>query len=43
VGRLLEATRNNKPYNEAKRSAEASLVASMGRMAAHTSQIVTFD
>ena len=26
-----------------KRGAEASLVASMGRMAAHTGQIVTFD
>jgi hypothetical protein len=26
-----------------RRGAEASLVASMGRMAAHTGQIVTFD
>ena len=40
---LLDAIRNDKPYNEVKRGAEASLVASMGRMAAHTGQIVTFD
>ena len=37
------AIREDKPYNEAKRGAEASLVTSMGRMAAHTGQIVTFD
>lgn len=40
---LTEAIRQDKPYNEVKRGAEASLVASMGRMAAHTGQIVTFD
>ena len=40
---LVEAIRQDKPYNEAKRGAEASLVASMGRMAAHTGQTVTFD
>ena len=40
---LFEAIRQDKPYNEVKRGAEASLVASMGRMAAHTGQIVTFD
>lgn len=40
---LIDAIRNDKPYNEVKRGAEASLVASMGRMAAHTGQIVTFD
>ena len=40
---LVDAVRNNKPYNEAKRGAEASLVTSMGRMAAHTGRIVTFD
>ena len=40
---LTEAIRQDKPYNEAKRGAEASLVTSMGRMAAHTGQIVTFD
>lgn len=40
---LVDAIRNDKPYNEAKRGAEASLVTSMGRMAAHTGRIVTFD
>jgi predicted dehydrogenase len=40
---LMEAIRQDKPYNEVKRGAEASLVASMGRMAAHTGQIITFD
>ncbi len=40
---LLEAIRENKPYNEAKRGAEASLVTAMGRMAAHTGQIVTYE
>jgi predicted dehydrogenase len=40
---LIEAIRQDKPYNEVKRGAIASLVTSMGRMAAHTGQIVTFD
>ena len=40
---LLNAIRQNKPYNEVKRGAIASLVTSMGRMAAHTGQIVTYD
>ena len=40
---LIEAIRQDKPYNEVKRGAEASLVASMGRMAAHTGRTVTFD
>ncbi len=40
---LIEAIRQDRPYNEAKRGAEASLVSSMGRMAAHTGQIVTYD
>ncbi|MHB1423362.1 MAG: Gfo/Idh/MocA family protein [Gemmataceae bacterium] len=40
---LLEAIRQDKPYNEAKRGAEASLVTAMGRMAAHTGQVVTWD
>ena len=40
---LIDAVRNDKPYNEAKRGVEASLVCAMGRMAAHTGQIVTFD
>ncbi|HUV14634.1 MAG TPA: Gfo/Idh/MocA family oxidoreductase [Acidobacteriota bacterium] len=40
---LIDAIRQDKPYNEVKRGAEASLVTSMGRMAAHTGQVVTFD
>ena len=40
---LVEAIRQDTPYNEAKRGAEASLVTSMGRMAAHTGRIVTYD
>ncbi len=40
---LLDAIRDNKPYNEAHRGVEASLVTSMGRMAAHTGQEITYD
>ncbi len=40
---LMEAIRGDKPYNEAKRGVEASLVSSMGRMAAHTGQEITFE
>jgi len=40
---LLAAIRQDQPYNEVKRGAEASLVSSMGRMAAHTGQIIKFD
>ena len=40
---LIDAIRSNKPYNEAKRGAEASLVSSMGRMAAHTGQVITYE
>ena len=40
---LIQAIRDDKPYNEAKRGAEASLVTSMGRMAAHTAQEITYD
>jgi hypothetical protein len=40
---LIEAIRQDRPYNEAKRGAEASLVTSMGRMAGHTGRTVTFD
>lgn len=40
---LINAIRQDKPYNEVKRGAEASLVTSMGRMAAHTGQVVTYD
>jgi predicted dehydrogenase len=40
---LIEAIRKDKPYNEAKRGIEASLVTSMGRMAAHTGKEITYD
>jgi predicted dehydrogenase len=40
---LVEAIRKDHTYNEVKRGVEASLVTSMGRMAAHTGQIVTFE
>lgn len=40
---LIDAIRQDKPFNEVKRGVEASLVTSMGRMAAHTGRIVTFD
>ncbi len=40
---LIDAIRRDKPHNEAKRGAEASLVTAMGRMAAHTGRIVTYD
>ena len=40
---LIAAIRNDKPYNEVKRGVEASLVTSMGRMAAHTGQEITFE
>jgi hypothetical protein len=40
---LVLAIRNDKPYNEVKTGVEASLVSSMGRMAAHTGQEITFD
>jgi predicted dehydrogenase len=40
---LLEAIRQDKPYNEVQRGTEASLVTAMGRMAAHTGQLITRD
>ncbi|MCE9605385.1 MAG: Gfo/Idh/MocA family oxidoreductase [Planctomycetia bacterium] len=40
---LIQAIRSDKPYNEAKRGVEASLVTSMGRMAAHTGRVITFE
>ncbi len=40
---LIHAIRKDKLYNEVKRGAEASLVTSMGRMAAHTGQMITFE
>jgi predicted dehydrogenase len=41
--RLIEAIRQDRPHNEVRRGAEASLVTAMGRMAAHTGRIVTRD
>lgn len=40
---LIDAIRTDTPYNEVKRGVEASVVTSMGRMAAHTGQIITYD
>jgi hypothetical protein len=39
----MTAIRENKPYNEVERGVKASLVTAMGRMAAHTGKIVTYD
>lgn len=40
---LIAAIREDKPHNEVERGAMASLVTSMGRMAAHTGQVITLD
>ena len=40
---LMDAIRNNKPYNEVERGVIVSTVTSMGRMAAHTGQEVTYE
>jgi hypothetical protein len=40
---LIQAIRNDKPYNEVKRGVEASITSNMGRMAAHTGQEITFE
>jgi predicted dehydrogenase len=40
---LLEAITGDQPYNEVPRGVEASLVTSMGRMAAHTGVEITYD
>lgn len=40
---LIDAIRNDTPYNEVERGVRASLVTSMGRMAAHTGQIVAYE
>jgi predicted dehydrogenase len=41
--KFIAAIREDKPYNEVRRGVEASIVTSMGRMACHTGQVVTFD
>jgi predicted dehydrogenase len=38
---LTDAIRRDRPYNEVRRGAEASLVTAMGRMAVHTGRTVT--
>jgi hypothetical protein len=40
---LTSAIRNDFLYNEVERGAMASLVSSLGRVAAHTGQLVTLD
>lgn len=40
---LVAAIIAGEPYNEVKRGAEASLVTAMGRFAAHTGRLVTYD
>ncbi|HUV65930.1 MAG TPA: Gfo/Idh/MocA family oxidoreductase [Sedimentisphaerales bacterium] len=40
---LVDAIRNDKPYNETQPGVQTSLVTSMGRMAAHTGQEITYD
>src|SRR5690606_41349860 len=39
---LIEAIQDDKPFNETRRGAEASLVTSMGRMSAHTGRIISY-
>jgi predicted dehydrogenase len=40
---FISAIRTGEPYNEVKRSVDASLTCVMGRMAAHTGQVVEWD
>jgi len=40
---LVDAVLDDKPYNEVERGVRASLVTSMGRMAAHTGQVITYE
>jgi predicted dehydrogenase len=40
---LIDAIRQDRPFNEVKRGVEASLVTSMGRMAAHTGRVITYE
>lgn len=40
---LVDAIKNNKPYNEVPRGVDASIATSMGRMAAHTGREITFE
>ena len=40
---LIAAIRNDEPFNEVRRGVETSVVTSMGRMAAHTGQEITYE
>jgi predicted dehydrogenase len=40
---FVDAIRNDKPYSEVEYGIKASVVSSMGRMAAHTGQEITYD
>lgn len=40
---LVDAIRNDRPHNEVQRGVEASVATSMGRMAAHTGQEISWD
>ena len=40
---MLDAIRNDRPHNEAKRAAMSNLADMMGRAAMHTGQVVTWD
>ena len=40
---LMQSIRRNERHNEVRRGAEASLVCVMGRLAAHTGQVITRD
>lgn len=40
---LMAAIRNDTEFNEVDRGVQASLVTAMGRMAAHTGQVITYD
>lgn len=40
---LIDAIINDKPYNEVDRGVAASVTTSMGRLAAHTGQVITYD
>jgi predicted dehydrogenase len=40
---LVTAIRQDQPYNEVKRGVDASVATSMGRMAAHTGQQISWD
>jgi hypothetical protein len=40
---IIDAIRENKVHNELERGVAASVTTSMGRMAAHTGQVITYD